>query len=81
MKVRNQHAQDVWDGWKLRAWRNRTGTLMIDLADELGIDWRTVYRIEAGAVPTIVQAHRIVAITRGQIRYRDIYRDFHPEYA
>lgn len=70
-----------WEGLKLRCWRQRRGWTVPRLARAISVSAQSVYAYELGRVPPIHVANRIVRVTRGEIRYRDIYPDFHPEYA
>lgn len=70
-----------WDGSALREWREKHGRDYLSVAASLGISPATLYRYESGIVPPLPMANRIVAMTRGAIRYRDMYRSFRPEYA
>ena len=68
-------------GAKLREWRLERNLSLIDVAQRLNISLATVGRYEAGYPPPMDIANRIVSLTRGQVRYRDLYWNFHPEYA
>jgi DNA-binding XRE family transcriptional regulator len=80
MNVRTKNEYD-WDGIQLRRWRMKHGVDQLAACKLLGVSTPTLYRIEGGYVPPIHLANKIVNITRGAIRYRDIYRSFRPEYA
>jgi len=73
--------QRDWDGDRLRQWRIKNHVTMAAAAERCGISFQSLSRIERGYVPHIDLANRIVRMTRGEIRYRDIYQSFHPEYA
>jgi transcriptional regulator with XRE-family HTH domain len=70
-----------WDGDQLRRWRMGKCLSLAAAAPRFGISLQHLSRIELGYVPHIELANRIVKVTGGAIRYRDIYTDFHPEYA
>lgn len=73
--------QHDWDGTPLRRWRMEQGLEAAQAAKRLGVSLASYYRFESGYVPRVEIANRIVAMTRGDVRYRDIYRTFLPEYA
>jgi DNA-binding XRE family transcriptional regulator len=70
-----------WEGWKLRDWRERHEVPFDHVRERLQVSKATLYRIEAGYPPPLDTANRICALTRGAIRYRDLYHSFNPEYA
>lgn len=80
MRVESDRADRDWPGEKLREWRKANGRSMCEVAGHLNVSVATVSRWELGWVPDIHQAHKIVRLTRGAIRYRDIYRSLAVEY-
>ena len=73
--------QQSWDGQQLRAWREKQGLSVRHVAAEIGVSPQSLYAIEKSRVPRLDTAHRIVNMTHGAIRYRDIYYGMIPEYA
>ena len=72
---------ELASGEKLRAWRKERGIPHKQMAAALNVSPATVFRYETGYPPPIDIANRIVELTRGELRYRDLYWNFHPEYA
>ena len=70
-----------WNGKQLALWREQNKCDCHAAAQRLRVSISTLYKYEAGYTPPLETAHKIVSMTRGQIRYRDIYRSFLPEYA
>ena len=71
-----------WDGDLLRQWRESHGRSVEHMRRHLGVSQSHYYKLETGEFcPTIYTAHRIVSLTRGAIRYRDIFLSFLPQYA
>jgi hypothetical protein len=50
-------------------------------AEIIGVSVPTFYRYEAGFNFNMRKANEIVRMTKGEIRYRDLIGNFHPEYA
>ena len=74
--------QLTWDGTQLKDWREKHNITHQYAADVMGVGVSSYYAIESGVrSPTFETAHKIVLMTRGEIRYRDIYLNFLPEYA
>ncbi len=73
--------QTTWDGMQLRQWRLDQDLTVSQLAEAIHISEKRLYSIENGYPPTLEQAHKITRLTRGAIRYRDIYIEFDPRYA
>jgi predicted transcriptional regulator len=72
---------NTWDGCLLREWREYAGLTVKQASERTGINVVTWYRYEEGWRPPIENAHKIVNLTMGGIRYRDIFPGFQPEYA
>ncbi len=68
-------------GAKLRAWRKDRHMNQRQACVFFEVSFATLSRYERGYPPPLDIANKIVAITRGKIRYRDLYWNFHPEYA
>ncbi len=66
---------------KLRRWREAKGYDGHQAAAYLGVSQATYYRYEAGFIFNIQKANRIVEMTHGKVRYRDLIGGFNPEYA
>ena len=84
MSGKNRKKRDpkpIWDSDKLRQWRESRNMLQIDVARKLNVGCATYRRYENGRPPPLDMANEIVAMTRGKVRYRDMYWNFHPEYA
>ena len=72
----------IWASGKLRDWREDRRLTGAEVAERMDVSVSTYFRYEAGSYPVPMDmANKIVALTRGRVRYRDIYWNFHPEYA
>jgi transcriptional regulator with XRE-family HTH domain len=65
----------------LRRWREDSGITYQQAADMLGVSVATYYRYETGFQLNVHKANRIVRMTHGAVRYRDLVGGFIPEYA
>ena len=72
----------IWTSGKLRDWRESNHLTGAQVAESINVSVATYFRYESGSylIP-MDMANRIVARTRGKVRYRDMYWNFHPEYA
>jgi len=77
----NREPVRYWNGYKLRNWREDRMLSLEQAGELLGVSRATLSRYERGHPPPLDMANRICAMTRGAIRYRDLYHSFHPEYA
>lgn len=68
-------------GDKLKEWREARGETLEETAAYFEVSIATLSRYERGHPPPMDIANRICQRTRGHVRYRDLYWDFHPEYA
>ena len=65
----------------LRRWRESSGLTHVQVAERVGVSIATYYRYEHGFNFNMKKANRIVQMTRGAIRYRDLIKDFNPDFA
>ena len=65
----------------IRRWRKRRGLSRRQAANVLDLPYSTYCRYEAGSEPPLSTANRICALTRGAIRYRDLWPHFDPSFA
>ena len=77
----DRHPTPYFDGSNLRDWRTDRNLTARGVANKLGVSVPTYYRLEDGRPPTLDIANRIVCLTHGKIRYRDLWPGFKPEYA
>jgi hypothetical protein len=77
------HLPDINDNGHtpLRQWRYDNDLTPKDVSAQLGCSIASLFRYEVGEALTIPTANRIVQLTHGKVRYRDLLGGFRPEYA
>jgi DNA-binding XRE family transcriptional regulator len=65
----------------LRRWREEHHMNHRRAAELIGVSIATYYRYEAGFSFNMKKANERVRMTRGAVRYRDLIKNFKPEYS
>lgn len=76
-----RHPVPLWDGRMLKRWRLERRLNAAEAGQLFDVSQATYYRLEAGQPPTLDIANKIVRITHGAIKYRDLWPGFNPSYA